>query len=273
MRSDPNFLGMFFGTINKVYVPSDSQNISGHQYEYDVVITMEPYCQRVSRCIKSDPSCGSTVNFEDEVLDLGQRVFVEFPLADRTMGVIVGGSRSIPLGTVEEDIKWLKCFNMFEQKVDSDGVWTVKSYLDPLKKTVGGNISINDQVVRIGDNQTLSAVEDYIEFDGTSNSITIKAGTWTVNVLKSANITITGDVTIQCNNANVQATGTVDIKAQTVNATALTDINLKSASAVNIDAPSIVLNKGLGQVLTTISQPTCYITGLPFIGSTTVKAS
>jgi hypothetical protein len=272
MRSDPRFIGMFFGTIQKVYKPSDSKNVNKHQYEYDVVITMEPYCQIPVRCIKNDPSCGSSVNFEDEILDTGQRVFVEFPLADRTMGVIVGGSRSLFLGTVEEDIKWIKCFNLFEQKVDKDGVWEVKSYLDPLKVTVGGNISINKQKVRIGDNKTLSALEDYIEFDGASGKITIKAGTWEVSVLQSANITVIGDVSIKCKNANVVSTGTVDVKAQTVNVTALKEINLKSASAVNIDSASISMNKGLGQVITTLSQPTCYVTGLPFMGSTTVKA-
>jgi hypothetical protein len=273
MRSDPRFIGTFFGIIQKVYPPSDSKNVSKHQYEYDVVITMEPYTQRTSRCIKNDPSCGSTVNFEDEVLDTGQRVFVVFPLADRTMGVIIGGSRSLLIGSKEEDIKWLKCFNLFEQKIDSDGVWTVKSYLDPLKQTVGGNISINNQKVRIGDNLTLSPIEDYIEFDGASGKITIKAGTWEVSVLKGANITVIGDINVKCNNANIQATGTVDVKAQTINATALNSINLKSASSINIDSASIVLNKGAGQVLTTVSQPTCYVTGLPFMGSTTIKGT
>jgi len=271
MFSNGEFYGVFVGTIEEVLPPGSNGNISGYQYEYQVAINTEKYSRLVAKCIKMDYSGGSESNFEDEILESNSRVFVEFPNGDVSMGIIIGGSRSYPLAQPDEGILWRKRFNLVDQTIDNDGVYSVG--IRPIVEgPIGTHITMDESSVTIGDGKELPT-QDSIIVDQASQTITVTCGTWEVKALKEANITVIGDVTVKCKNLNATVLGDASLKAKSLDVTALGEINIKSAQGINMDSLQISMNKGAGNVITTLTTPSCYITGIPFVGSPTVRAT
>ena len=260
----------YYGTIEKVFAPGDPLNKNKYQYEYRVIITARNYSQVPIRCIRNDPSCGNINGFDDEILAIGYRVFVLCPLGDQSCGVIIGGSRAHPVKQSGDGVYSLRRFNQVETATTADSVWSV-SY----RATPGGvataSIVMDKNNIKIGDNAADSQ-QDYIELDNDSHTITINAGTWAVKVSNDANITIQGDCNITCNNLNATVQGDATVSAASLEADIQGDVDITAAGAASITASVVQLNGPGGGVVTTLTHPVDYITGLPILGSLTVTA-
>jgi hypothetical protein len=260
----------YYGIIDEVYAPSNPLNKSKYQYEYRVVITADLYSQIPVRCIKSDGAFGNVNGYEDEVLGKGYKVFVLCPMGDQTLGVIVGGARAHPLVQPENGVYKLRRFNSIEEEVSSDSVWSVQ-YRDAAKGPISANMALSKSNIKMGDNDA-NPEQDYIEIDGDSSTITIKAGTWTVNVDSGATLSITGDLNVKCANLNATVQNKATIESAQLEATVKGTAKITANGTASIDAQIIQLNGSGGMVVTTLTHPTDYITGLPIVGEPTVTA-
>ncbi len=260
----------YYGIIDAVYPPSDPLNKSKYQYEYRVVVTADLYSQVPVRCIKSDGAFGNINGYEDEILDKGYKVFVLCPMGDQTLGVIVGGARAHPLVQPENGVYKLRRFNSIEEGVSSDSIWSVQ-YRDAAKGPVSAKLALSQSNIKMGDNDA-NPEQDYIEIDGDSNTVTIKAGTWTVNVSSGATLTVNGDVALKCANLNATVQNKATIDAGQLEATVKANAKISVSGTASVDAQIIQLNGSGGMVVTTLTHPTDYITGLPIVGEPTVTA-
>jgi hypothetical protein len=230
--------GYFFGMIQEVYSPIDPKNVSKYQYEYQVMLTGNEYATIPMRCIRKD-SFGSGDDFDDMIMQAGDKVMVQFPRGDRSVGIIHHSTRNYvaPQNTALGR-HWRTRFNQIVKYIDANGNYSVTSDQGP-------NLQVNTSTIVLDD-----ASGDKITIDKSAKSITIDCGTWNVNVSGNATIKVTGDVSLTAANVDVTAQENAIVKAA-----------------------SIQLNGSSGQVLTTVTDPVIdTIFGEPTMGVPTVVA-
>jgi hypothetical protein len=268
--------GVQFGIIQEVFPPSHKENIGKYQYEYTVDVKASQHSTVPSRCVRIDPSGGGLFSYDDIVLTVGSTVFIAFPGGNTTVGIILGGSRKA--STPQEETgkhNYKNRFNQINQIITDAGDYMLQHSSTAVSK--GPNINLNRDKIKIDDGGVAGtgAASQMVEFDRLGNTITVKAGTLNINVLKGATINVTGgDVTIDCINATVTAKKDVSVSGLNINLESKVKALLDAKLEASIKAQIIKLNgDGVpGQVITTLTQPTCYVTGIPFIGSKTVLA-
>jgi hypothetical protein len=254
---------LYYGTVEQVLPPGHALNVSKYQYEYIVLATCDLYSQMQCRCIRLDPY-GSFNNFEDHTFEVGARVFVLFPRGNRTVGVILGGSRFYgPATDVSLGYHLKNRFNEIEQTYTKDGSWELES-------DDGPRMAVRKDRIEIDDSEGESIV-----LDKAAKRIEVKCKDWDVQVEGGCSITVKGAATIKAQSADVQVEAECTVKAAEIKAEASGNVEIKAGGKAKVDGSSIELNGFLGQVMTTGpagSQPRCYVTGIPFVGLPKVKA-
>jgi hypothetical protein len=273
------FKGLFYGSIEDVYPPNHTYNRSKTQYEYKVLITHDAYSQIPTHCIRLD-SYGSYHNFEDAILAKGYRVLVQFPREEGTVGVIIGGIRSVnnkPIKS-EEGYFYRQRFNEIETYINNLGTWQVKS-------DDGPSITLSKDKVILDDSKG-----DKITLDKVTKTITVECQDWNVVVRNNVTIQVNNDAII--NVANSTTLTTKNLVANTENATINTSqkavinskqtatvnankVELNAKGDVNIKAGKILLNGKAGQGNGILTSNGSYgvvdmISGLPLKPSLTV---
>lgn len=273
--------GIYLGTITEVFPPSHSFNDSdGYQYVYEVVVATDMYSYLPVRCVRMDQGGGGIYNYDDLILHVGQVVYIGFPFIDTARAVILGGKRTEP-SPQEEDgvIRAKKRFNEINQSISFKGVWKIEhsSALFP----VGPSITLDKDKILINDGgvsgQANDSTSQSVEIDARNNTIKIKSGDWTIQATKGVTINVSaGDVKVSCINAVVDAKQNAKVTAKmNVDVEAGVNATVKAKVKATVEAKQILLNsKGLplDGVITTSTQPSCYVTGIPFRGSGSVLA-
>jgi hypothetical protein len=250
--------GFYLGTIEETIYPEDPRNTTKYQIQYIVNLTIESYSQTRVLCIVQD-RFGGLDDFEDITLRAGIMVFVQFPRGDPSIGVITGCPRRYTKNqSLANGRYWKKRFNKITQSVDQQTNWKVEHDL-------GNYITITPTQIIIDDGKLNKFTIDQ------TGKITVDSGDLEINVKKNANITIVGDCTIKAKKVDLTAKD-VNVTCKKLDATVAGDASITAAKEVSITGSQIKLNGEIGDVLTTASQPTCYVTGIPFMGSQTVKA-
>jgi len=277
------FSGIFSGFIQEVLPPSDDFNETEYQYEYMVTISTDLGAQVPVRCVKMDYGFGGIDGYEDEILGVGHTVFVMFPNTKGGCGLIMGGSRNSINPVVEAGVRWRKRFKTIDQMVDKNGNYIVAYKEEDATgpndlSSFGPNVIIEKDHVRIqsGDGQDGAAyaggLVDSIIIHGDTRTISIITENWNVRVAKNCTIFVEGDCDIKAKNLTAIIANSADIKAGELSAKVLRGAKIDVMGNADINALQINLNGKLGGVITTATQPTCYVTGIPFNGSKTVKA-
>lgn len=264
-----SFEGMFYGTIEQVFPPDHQQNLSKYQYEYQVLMIGDLYSTVPIRAIYMD-SFPHVYGSEERILDKGSKVFIQFPRNMSSVGVIVGGSRSRPEAMATSSRAVLRNrINETEYEVGEDGELTLRLRNLP-DGPIGPEIEMTKDAISIYADKLLS--NNGIVIDRTAKKISILTGDWSVTTTGDATLTIAGDASINVKGAaNVNASE-VSVKTKKLSATVLGNAEVTVSGKLTAKAQFIELNGSTGGVLTTESQPTCYVTGVPFMGSLTVKA-
>lgn len=266
--------GTYFGTVNEILAPSDKRNISKYQYEYIVNVKGDRYSIVPARCIALDNSGGGLLNYEETILPLNAMVYVNFPGGDTSVGLILGASRKAPEKQEEAGVRYKKRFNSIDNIIDKTGKWTIRHKSEFVPQ--GPKIELDKDAIKIDDGGMLGTGIDAqsVEIDRKSKKITIKAGEWTLDVSKNATINILGNAKISCLNATVDAKLNVKVTATNAEVIAKNKVKVDAKREVSVKARTIKLNADTmpGDVLTSLTQPSCYVTGIPFLGSQTVKA-
>lgn len=267
--------GITFGTILEVYPPNHKNNISKFQYEYLVSCANELQSSVESQCVKADMFTGGIFNYSDVTLGVGYTVFVAFPLGDTSTGVIMGCSRKEASVMPEEGgIRHKQRFNDIESYINHAGEWGIGYVSADIP--VGPNVKLTKDDYTISDGGTAGDGSDAqsVLIDRVGGKITINSGDWDLTVNRQANINVTGDLNISCANAKVESKGDVEVKATNAKVDAKLNVEVKAGIQAKVNAKFVKLNADgiAGQVLTTATQPVCYVTGIPFIGSFSVLA-
>ncbi|RLC08540.1 MAG: hypothetical protein DRI57_23790 [Deltaproteobacteria bacterium] len=274
--------GLFVGTIQEVYPPSHELNDSqGIQYVYEVWVATEKQAILPVRCTRMDPYGGGLHQFDDLILVAGEQVIMGFPFATTTHGIILGGTRQHTEVQSEDGImRWKNRMNEIERSISFEGLWKVQHVSESSPN--GPSVSLNKDIFLINDggpNGDADAEKSqFIEIDIPNNTIKIKAGEWTIDVDRGVTLNISdGDININCINAKVSAKEKVDIKSSSGNVTvdAGKDVTVKAKGKATVEANTVAIGpKGVaGGIITTLTQPVCYVTGIPFQGSKTVTAA
>lgn len=265
--------GLYFGTIDAVYDTKNDLNVGKYQYEYRVIVTADLYSQIPVKCVRADPNFGNFNGYDDQTLEVGYRVFVMFPNGDPTVGVIISGSRFHPTPHTDEGVFKRWRFGPIQQGVNKNGRWEVhhRPFANGPK---GPNIYMDENGIFLGDQGLLGDAQDFIKIDWPNKTITINAASGFTVQCKDANITAIGKVDLTCIDLEAKIAQSAKISALKLEATIATEAKIEVFGVANIKGQIIKLNGDLagGGVLTMTSQPTCYITGIPFVGSTTVIA-
>ena len=275
--------GIYVGTIQDVYPPGHDQNdTQGYQYVYEVAVFTEMFAYLPVRCVRLDP-IGGLFNYDDLILTVGQQVFLGFPFEDSSKGVILGSSRQEEESQEEEGlIRWKRRLNEIDNSISSEGVWKLGhvSITPPLNtKFYGPSVIIDKDTLLIDDGGVNGdqVSPQSIEIDARNRTIKINSGEWTLQAESGVTINVSaGDVNVSCLNASVDAKQQATVKAGTnVSVEAGGNAKVTAGGNASIEGSQVFLNsKGLplDGVITTKTQPTCYVTGIPFKGSTTVLA-
>lgn len=251
---------IFHGVIDRIVPPNNPANRSRTTYEYDVLIDYHNGSTALLEGVQYLDSSGSGDDYRDKTFMVGQRVIVICPKQDLFDAYIIGGPRSASKATdIRKAHHYLDRFNEIETFIDNLGGWHVKSDLGP-------NINVEREKI------TLDASSgDIITIDRVNRQINIETNRWNVVVKGDANIQVQGQAQVSANNITATARNNVSISSKnaTINASKEAVIKTKSAK---IDANKVSIAGEQGQVITTKTQPACYVTGIPFVGSTKVKA-
>jgi hypothetical protein len=241
--------------------PDHPENYNKIQYEYMVLATMQNYAKvPLNHAIVAD-EFGAADNFNDRVLQYGQRVIVMCPMGNLQSPIILSCLRNTPKTTDSAlGLHWRRRFNKVEQIIDKDFNYMVKSDSGP-------NLKINTNKIVLDDGSG-----DNITIDKDNKIITINCKDFTAKISGNASIEVGGSATVKAESADVTVSGKCTVKAGSLDATVDGEAKVKAGGDVNIDGSTIKLNGSIGKVLTDMTQPRCYITGIPFIGSTKVKA-
>lgn len=239
--------GYYFGMITNVYLPTDKENASKYQYEYQVLITGEDYAQIPVRCIRQD-SFGSRDDFEDVILNVADKVMVKFPRGDRSFGIIESCTRNY---VVPQDPSlgrhWRNRFNKIVRMIDKDGNYSVTSDQGP-------NLHVKTDKIILDD-----SAGQKVTFDKKSKTLTIECNELKVQVVGNATVDVKG---------NLKATVGGDMTANVTG-----KATVKIGGDAKIDAANIFLNGSGGKVLTTKTDPVVdTIWGQPTEGVETLKA-
>lgn len=237
----------YFGMITDVYTPADKENASKYQYEYQVLVTGDDYASLPVRCIRQD-TFGSGDDFEDLVLAVATKVMVKFPRGDRSLGIIVSGTRNYaaPMDPALGR-HWRRRFNKLVQMIDKDGNYSVVSDSGP-------NLHINTDKIVIDD-----SAGQRVTFDKTSKTLTIECNTMAIKVSGDATIDVKGKLTASVGG---DMTAKVGGKAK-----------IDAGGDCDVTAANITLNGKAGKVLTTLTDPVVdTIFGEPTEGVDTVKS-
>ena len=269
--------GIYFGTIVEVLPPGDPKNRGEYQYEYMVEVAMPLYANLPTRCIRMDPCGGGLYNYDDIILGTGYMVFVAFPMQDHSVGLILGGARKhSDKQRVDGALRAERRFNEILQGVSQDGTWSVKHESTVIP--VGPSLTVGNGLIEMKDGGVTGTglLEQSISIDRLTNTISINAGTWNVDAKAAATINVIGNCNISCLNATVDAKLNANINATNVNVKAKLNAKVEANLIASIKGQFVHLNASvpgiIGQVITTATQPTCYITGIPFQGSKSVFA-
>ena len=274
--------GVYVGTIQEVYPPGHNLNETrGYQYMYEVAVVTELSAFLPVKCVRVDP-IGGEFNYDDLILVVGQQVFLGFPFEDSTRGVILGSSRQVDEDQeVDGDVRWKRRLNEIDQSISFDGVWKLGHKSTSLlgAEFYGPSITVSKDILLIDDggvngDQTSPQT---VEVDARNRTIKINSGEWTLQAESGVTINVSaGDVSVSCLNASVDAKQEATVKAGTnVSVDAGANAKVTAGGNAAIEGSQVFLNsKGLplDGVITTKTQPTCYVTGIPFKGSTTVLA-
>jgi hypothetical protein len=258
--------GFYFGTVEEVVLPTDQKSASKYQTEYIVsVIVGDTFSSMEVRCIIID-EFGSPKDYNDKKLEPGYKVFVAFPRGDRTFGVILGGSRFFPTPQADAGRNAERRYREFTTTHADDGSYTMKS-------DAGPNLKIEKSKITIDDSNG-----DTIVFDKANRSLTVTAKDSTVTMKDpdgnpaSMTINVDGLVTINAKTATVKIEGTATVTAKEASIDTSGDTKVKASGKVTVDGKTVELNGATGDILTTETQPFCFVSGIPFVGSTKVKA-
>jgi len=274
--------GIYIGTITEVYEPGNPLNDSqDYQYLYEVVVATDKYAYLPVKSSRMDPLGGGLYNYDDVIFAVGQQVFLGFPFSDTSRAVILGGRRQEPdPQEVEGGIRWKRRFNEINQSISFNGVYQVQH--SSLAFSNGPLIELSKDGILINDGgpsrQQGDPLAQFIEIDSVSNTININSGNWTLKAKTGVTINVlAGDVDINCLSANISAKKSVDVSTTigTINISAGISCDITAKGKASVKAPILLLNSTgnpLDGVITTTTQPVCYITGLPFNGSKTVFA-
>jgi hypothetical protein len=306
-----SFNQLYLGVIQEVYSPGDPLNASKYQYEYRVLISGDGNAQIPCKCIRMDPY-GSYHNYQDAVLSKGYRVFVQFPRGDRSMGVIMGGSRfRQEVQDPKAGIIYEHRFNEVVNTVDFTGAWTTRTTSGTFLKVEKNKVTISDTLIQqpgyqntnfqaqnnaaspvttdpfdgefiildkaagqlwINTNQFKVVVNKNADIHVRADSNVVLDGAATITVGKDANVTVNGNANVNVAK-DLQANVTGELKA-----TVGKDATITSSGSVKVSAKDISLQAQgasfpLAALLTTTSDPIIdYITGIPTQGTPTIKA-
>lgn len=264
-----DFSGTFFGIIEQVFPPDHKLNQSKYQYEYQVVMTGDLYCTLPVRAIVMD-RFPHLYNSEEIVLDKGSKVFLLFPRNNSSYGVIIGGSRSRPeaMQTTKRAV-YRNRINETEYEVGDEGELSLRLRDQP-DGIIGAELELTKEQVTLYADKLLQ--DNGIKLDRKGRKMTFTTGDWEVLATGDAKLTIAGDADIKVAGSAKITAKEVDVKSQSLKATILGNAEVKVAGKLSAKAQFIELNGEVGGVLTTETQPACYVTGIPFMGSLTVKA-
>ena len=258
--------GFYFGTIEDVIFPTDPRSASKYQVEYIVsVIVGDTFSSMEARCVIMD-EFGSPKDYNDKRLEPGYKVFVAFPRGDRTFGVIIGGTRFWPKAQTDKGRTAERRYREFTVTHADDGSYTMKSDAGPNLKIEKNKITIDDSN---GDTVVFDKEKRSISVTAKDSSITMRDPDGGDATMK---VNVAGPVSINAKSAKVTIEGaaTVTAKEATINTSG--DTKVKASGKVSVDGKTVELNGATGDVMTTETQPFCFVSGLPYVGSKTVKA-
>jgi hypothetical protein len=224
-------------------------------------VTCDLYSQLQCRCVAMDPY-GSFNNYQDVIFDVGHHVFVMFPKGDKAVGIIMGGSRFYgkPVNP-DLGLHLTRRFNEVEESFTKAGSYEVVSDDGPNFKLKKKSIVLDD------------ASGDNITIDKASKQITINCGDWNVKVEKACNIIVGGAANIQAQSVTVKASADAQVTAGgKVSVNAGGDAQVTASGNATINGKEVDLNGKTGMVVTNMTYPFCYVSGIPIIGVPTVKA-
>jgi hypothetical protein len=302
---------LYFGVIEEIYAPNHALNQSKYQYQYRVLITIDNYAQLPVQCVRMDAH-GSLHNYTDTVMSAGSKVLVMFPRGDRSIGVIVGGTRSAPFKQ-DSNAQYFQenRFNEMVETFDFKGSWMMRSINGPFAKIEKTKVTISDTPIKQSGDQINSYKEtndkakdatnepfdgQFIILDKTKKELLINTNQYKlivnenadVHVRKNSKVQIDGaaqitinkdaDITVKGNtNLKVNKDVTADIKGE-LKAKVGKDVSVTSAGKAKVKAKNIELQSDgasfpLSDILTTQSDPFVdMILGLPTLGLSTIKA-
>ncbi len=251
---------VYYGTIEEVVPPNNNQNKTGTEYEYNVLIDYHNGASVLLRNVRRADAFGAGDDFEDLVLLRGQRVLMLCPKGQIYHSYIIAGIRSAFRKTdVAKAHHYLRRFNEIENLIDNLGTWSIKSDQGP-------NISVGREKIILD-----ASSGDSITIDKTNKLVQITTNKWDVVVNGNATIKVSGDASLSAKNISATAEENLSVKCKKANIDAQSEVTVKTQKA-KIDAKQVTVAGEEGQVITTATQPTCYVTGIPFVGSSKVKA-
>jgi hypothetical protein len=257
-----NMYKKYFGTIEEVYPPDHAKNISKTQHEYKCIITGDDYSQLPVICMRVD-AFGGLDNYEDVILSKNDKVFVQFPRGDISLGFIQGGPRAYTKPQSPAMGKYLlQRFNKIETKIDKDNTWSVTSDSGPIA-------SIGPSMIVLDDSKGQRIV-----FDKTNKIITIDSNEIKIEVVGNVTANINGNLTTSvAKDAKVTVKGEADIKVTKKAKIKAKDVEVEAENIAKVKAKMIQFNGQEGDILTTATDPVIdLIFGVPTIGVPTVKA-
>lgn len=235
---------MLVGSIVDVIPPNDSKSRSKAQYEYVVSAIGEMNTHRQLYCICQD-KFGADDEYEIFTMKKGQRVLVECIQGYGESGVIVGAVAKQDKKKISSSLghfyEWR--FSKFTKAIDKDGTYSLTQDSGPAVKVKRDSIVIQDNT---GEQITIDQLKKTITIeDGSGNSIVINR--------------LTGKITLSAKQMSLEATGNINLKT--------------TVGTVSVDARTVYLNSSIagGNVLTSLTNPSDIITGIPFLGNRTVK--
>jgi len=249
------------GTIIDVISPDNEKSLSKKQYEYTVLAIGRQYARVPLQHAVYKDDFADADDHEFRVLRKGIRVLVACPRKDAYAPIIVCTLKQDSRApSIKEGVIWERRFNEITTNINRFGEWNLISDSGP-------NIKVEKQKIIIDDASGQSIV-----WDTKTKHITIKANEFDVTVTGDVNINAVGNVRVNCNKADIIAKKDINVKCKNLKATASGEADIKAAKDVKVNGLFVKLNGEEGEVLTDRTQPACYVTGIPFIGSKRVKA-
>jgi hypothetical protein len=245
---------LYYGTIQRVFPPGSTANLNSYQYEYSVLLTGDRSCQIPLNHVLVMDEFGAGDDYNDRILSVGQKVCVMYFRNNPSQAFIVGCIRNSSIAADSNAGRyWKRRFNRVEEYIDRSGNWMVIS-------DEGPNVQINTANIIIDDSSG-----DKITLDKDGQKILIECNQLSIVVQGNASVKISGDL-------QAEVTGKVDVKCDELQAKVSGKASIEAGAECSVKASTINLNGPGAGVLTQLTQPTCYVSGLPFQGSKTVKA-